>query len=426
MTQASTQLEKTLGLTGAIALALGICLGAGLLVLTGLAYQRSGGAAIYAWLIDGVIIFPMLVIMAYQGMKNPTAEGVAGIVRTAFGPAAAVAVQVLLIGTFSLGLPGISIVGGNYFAFLVDGGRNVAILASVSILVLTGASNFFGARLSGNIQRVFTFGLLVIIALVAISGLFFSSHEMGSGISPVNQWQEAIPSMGVIFFAFAGWILVASTVEEYKNPQRDYPLTIFITFAIVLGLYLLIALATQLILPRNDSNLTTAPVAAILSAVVGVAGGKFIALIGVLIVTANLNGATWGFSRLIMASARTGFLPSRLSKVNPKTKVPGNAVMATTALILIVLSLYVTHVVTLSTLLQLAGQNFFILYFLCVVSFVKQARGIWLRSIGIVLTILYLFRVVSYQLELVYPLVLISSGVAIFYLGNLRRGDSLT
>jgi amino acid efflux transporter len=160
--------------------------------------------------------------------------------------------------------------------------------------------------------------------------------------------------------------------------------------------------------------------------VVGIAGGKFIALIGVLIVAANLNGATWGFSRLVMACARTGFLPPVLAKVNEKSKVPGNAVMATTALILLVLSLYVTRIVSLSTLLQLAGQNFFILYFLCVTAFVKQARGFWLRSIGIVLTVLYLFRVVSYQLELVYPLILISSGIALFYLGNLRRGNSLT
>jgi amino acid efflux transporter len=48
VTQAGDQLAKAPTFSSALALALGICIGAGLLVLTGLAYQQSGGAAIYA------------------------------------------------------------------------------------------------------------------------------------------------------------------------------------------------------------------------------------------------------------------------------------------------------------------------------------------------------------------------------------------
>lgn len=416
MTQPANQLAKTLTLPGAVALALGICIGAGLLVLTGLAYQQSGDAAIYAWIIDGLMIVPILAILAYLGAKHPNAEGVAGIVRSAFGKNAGVAVQALLIGTFSLGLPGISIVGGNYFAFLVGGGREVGLLGSAAILIFAGLSNYFGARLSGGIQRILTFSLLVIITLVAVSALALGDHSAGSGVAVPYQWQGAIPSLNVIFFAFAGWVLVASTVEEYKNPARDYPLAVFISFAIVFGLYLLIALATQLMLSRSDPNLATAPVAAILAALLGSASAKVVAIVGVLIVAANLNGATWGFSRLVMASARNGLLPSRLSIVSAKYQVPTNAVIASTAAFMVVLAFYAVQFVSLSTLFGLAGQNFFILYLLCVVSFIRKTTSMWLRLAAALLTVLYLLWAGSYGLKLLYPLFLMCFGIAALYL----------
>ncbi|MEA2836370.1 MAG: amino acid efflux transporter [Bradyrhizobium sp.] len=416
MTQPTNQLAKTLTLASAVALALGICIGAGLLVLTGLAYQQSGDAAIYAWIIDGLMIVPILAILAYLGAKHPNAEGVAGIVRSAFGKNAGVAVQALLIGTFSLGLPGISIVGGNYFAFLIGGGGEVALAASAAILIFAGLSNYFGARLSGGIQRILTFSLLVIITLVAVSALAFGDHSAGAGIAAPDHWQDAIPSLNVIFFAFAGWVLVASTVEEYKNPARDYPLAVFISFAIVFALYVLIALATQLMLSRSDPNLATAPVAAILAALLGSASAKVVAIVGVLIVAANLNGATWGFSRLVMASARNGLLPSRLSIVSAKYQVPTNAVIASTAIFMAVLALYSVQFVSLSTLFGLAGQNFFILYLLCVVSFIKKTTNMWLRLAAAFLTVLYLLWAGSYGLKLLYPLFLMCFGIAALYL----------
>jgi amino acid efflux transporter len=418
--QAADQLAKTLALSGAVALALGICLGAGLLVLTGLAYQESGAAAIYAWLIDGFMISPVLAILAYLGAKDPNAEGVAGIARAAFGKHAAVAVQALLIGTFSLSLPGIAIVGGNYFAVLIGGSRELGLMAAAAILIFAGLSNYSGVQLSGTIQRIITFGLLSIVTLVATLALLFGDYSAGSGVAAIAEWSSALPSMNLIFLAFTGWILVASIGEEYKNPARDYPLTIGISFAVVLGLYVAIALATQLTLSRGDPRLVTAPVAAILSALFGEISGKAVAFMGVLIVTANLNGATWAVSRLLMASARTGLLPHRLAAVNAKFQVPGNAIIVTTILFLLVLSIYALNLVSLSSLFLLAGQNFLLLYLLCVACFIKQAPARRLRWAASLLFLLYLFWASSYGLTLLYPLLLMSAGIAALTLNGER------
>lgn len=52
-------------MSGAVALALGVVIGAGLLVLPGLAYQDVGPAAVYAWAMNGLIVLPLLVVFGY-------------------------------------------------------------------------------------------------------------------------------------------------------------------------------------------------------------------------------------------------------------------------------------------------------------------------------------------------------------------------
>ena len=71
-------LKKTIGLYGAVSLALGIVLGAGMLSLPGLVYRESGGWAVFAWLLDAALVVPLLFVFAALGRRFPSAGGVAG------------------------------------------------------------------------------------------------------------------------------------------------------------------------------------------------------------------------------------------------------------------------------------------------------------------------------------------------------------
>ena len=81
------KLTKTLTVTQAIALGVTIVVGSGLLILPGLAYERVGRSAIYAWLACALIVLPILFIFARLGARFPSAGGVAGFVQAAFGRA---------------------------------------------------------------------------------------------------------------------------------------------------------------------------------------------------------------------------------------------------------------------------------------------------------------------------------------------------
>lgn len=405
--------NKPLTFYSGLALALGINIGAGLLVLTGLVYSKSGGSAIYSWVIDGIMVLPVLAVLARFGSLQPSAEGVGGLARVAFGTSFGAGVQMLLLGTFSIGLPGIAIVGGNYFAFLVNGSDRISTMASIFILAFAGILNYKGARVSQRFQKALSFGLIFVLVCASVLALTIGSHHSGTRVSPLTQWPKALPTARLAFFAFTGWLLIASTVEDYKRPDTDYPRVVCASFVIVFSLCLFVALATQLTLPSTDPRLVTAPVAALLSNVLGPRSGKFVALLGVMIVMSNVNAAIWGYSRLVMASSRTGLLPRLLSAVSQKSEVPQNAILAVTALLVSIVVICQAGLSTLDGLLDLAGQNFFVLYLICILAFVKSSRSWSLRGGAVALAALYLLWIAGYGVKLIYPMFLITAGYLI-------------
>ena len=66
-------LQKSVGLFGAVALALGIVVGAGMLTLPGLVFQETGGWAAFAWLLDAALLFAApYAVRRLHAAVNPT------------------------------------------------------------------------------------------------------------------------------------------------------------------------------------------------------------------------------------------------------------------------------------------------------------------------------------------------------------------
>ena len=54
-------------------------------------------------------------------------------------------------------------------------------------------------------------------------------------------WYGLLAGASIVFFAFIGFDIVATTAEETKNPQRDVPRGILASLAIVTVLYVAVA-----------------------------------------------------------------------------------------------------------------------------------------------------------------------------------------
>jgi amino acid efflux transporter len=407
------QLKKSLTVGGAVALAFGMVMGAGLLVLPGLAYSQIGAASIYAWLSCAFLVIPLLVIFSYLGSKFPSAGGIAGFARRAFGDGAGAAIDLLLIGTFSLGIPAIAAVGGSYLIVLLDQPDNFVINSffTALLLLLAGYFNIKGLQASSKFQQVVTFSLILIFVLVTLLGFMkTASYGVGTGIAPLSDWPKSFPVIGTIFFAFTGWEMLSFTTEEYQNPKRDYPLAVFISFIGIVALYLGIAWTMQHHLSPQDPQITSAPVAALFSALLGPSWARLVSLVAVLIIIANLNSAVMASSRLFFASARAGILPKHFAKVNPVSLAPARAIILSVSIFILMGIISHLGVISQGTLLAVAGQNFFLLYLVSVAAFIKIVPSKSGKLFGMVTLISSTFIMFSFGLSLLYSLGLLGFG----------------
>jgi amino acid efflux transporter len=387
-----------------------------------LAYRASGSSAIYAWLIDAALVVPLLFIFAQLGARFPSAGGIANFIEQAYGRSAGSATAVMILGTFALGIPGIAVTGANYFAALILPNKLLIAGSALALLLLAGTVNLLGAGLSGRVQQVLAYSLVVILAAVSVASLLLGGHGRAGAVAPPSSWPLAIPVLGSVFFAYTGWEMLAFTAEEYRNPRRDFPLSVAASFLIVTFLYLAIAVAIQLTLNRSDPAVATAPIAALAAAFAGRAGASMLGAIGVAVIATNLIGAIWAASRLAFSAARDGLLPSRLSLLDAATGTPRLAILAVLAVFLIIAGLTVSGLISLGTLFKLAGQNFFIMYGLAVLAYLRFARSWRSWFIGGLSLMLVVATMGTFGITLLYPLLLLAAG---FGLSRQRRGQRI-
>jgi amino acid efflux transporter len=414
------ELKKTLGLFTAVGLAITMVVGSGLLILPGLAYQKVGSAAIYAWGISALISIPLLIVFARLGAEIPGAGGVAGFMQAAFSRREGAATEILILGTIPGGAA-IAITGGKYLRAFLDGNLGLEILGCFSILLVGGTVNYFGGKVSGKVQQILAFILVALLTLVAVASIALGDTSAGQGITPFIQALDSMPAVGLVFFAFVGWELMSFTTEEFKNPKRDFPLMVASSFLIVVVLYILVAVAIQLVLPRSHPEISTTPIAAMLATVIGKPGSRFISVLGVLIVVANFISVVWAFSRLSFSSAREGLLPSALARTQTDAKIPRNAVIACILGFGAVALMHYVGLVSQSLLFELAGISFFMSYALAVAAYIKRASQIAAKMFGIGTFVGVSLVFINFGATIIYPIALYTLGLLIHQISANRR-----
>lgn len=408
MAESSRQLHKTLGVWSGTAMAVSLVVGAGILVVPGIAYHEAGTSALYAWILNSMFVIPLLLVFSHLGARHPTAGGISGFTQVAFGRHLAAATEILMVGTFSLALPGVAFTAASYLGEAIGLHAGLITLIAFVMLLLAIVINVVGARLASGLQQLLAYALVVVLIAVTLSVFMLSPFD-GAGIAPPAQWSQSIPTLGLVFFAYAGWELLAFTTEEYKNPKRDFPRVVAFSFVLVSGLYILIAVALQLSFGPDDPRLLKAPIAMLFEASLGAYSTMFVAACGFVIIMGHLIGAIWGASRLVFSSAREGILPSRLAAVH-RNGVPVPAVLAIGIALLGVGALHAAGYLSVAMLFTLAGQNFFILSGFAVLAYLRLATRRRQKILGWLTAIVVLTVIASFGAKLLYPVLLMVVG----------------
>ena len=124
------------------------------------------------------------------------------------------------------------------------------------------------------------------------------------------------------FFTYAGIEVTAVHVDKLPNPGRDYPKSIFLATALVLGVFILPTLAISWVIPSAQISFTAGVMQAFNSLLTHFGGGWAVPLIAIALAIGALAGMlAWldGPSEgLLRIGREQGFLPPYFQKVNGK------------------------------------------------------------------------------------------------------------
>lgn len=391
-----SELKPTLTVLRGTGLMLNIVVGAGLLALPGLTVAMAGDQALWAWLVCIIAAIPLLLVFVILGGRHPDAGGIAHFVKLAFGGAGYVVASLIFLGAVAFGLPAIALTAGHYITAIV-------ILATLGLT----ASPDIAARLSTIIASTILIVLLAIIG-VGLAGVDWATARMT--IAPLAEISLSVvlaPFM-MIFFAFTGWEVASGLSEEFRNPKRDFPRAMLLSFAIASLLYMAMAFLAQ---TAPDVESHEAVFVDILGARLGAAGGIVVADIATLVIAANLMGAIWAVSRMVFALSREGHLFVRLNLNTAGT--PVSSVVLTSLVILLVLASDSMDLLDIKGMLAIAGQNFFILYGLAGFTLFRHARHRRDRIVAALAILVVVGLLLAEGLSsLLYPAMLTLLGIA--------------
>lgn len=334
-TGSTSGLDKTLNAFDLILLGLGAIVGTGVFALTGLvAAQYSGPAVTLSYLIAGCTC--IFVALAYTELATmlPTSGSIYSYSYVAFGEVFAWLIGSVIIielgfasaavaGSWSAYVNGVLTAAGYaipeaYSKSIFEGG--VFNFPAFLVVIFVGFMLYLGTKDSKKLNNI-----LVFIKIAAIAAfIFFAAPHFDA-----TNWENFMPNgfddvligSSILFFAFTGFGILASTAEECKNPKRDLIVGIIGSLVFAAVVYMIVGALATGIVPYTELN-NAQPLAHALAANNSNIGSVIVATGAIAGMTTVIMMNIYGQSRIFYVIARDGLLPKYLAKLHYKYDSP--------------------------------------------------------------------------------------------------------
>ena len=338
--------EAELGLLDATMIGMGAMIGAGIFVLTGLAAEISGPAALLVFVLNGVVTAFTGLSYAELASAIPKSGGGYAFVREVFDDFGSFIMGWMLwfaymiagalyalgfapnflellhvygvvappdqVGAVALPLLGVAVPAKFILAFVAVAG----------LVALNAAST----AASGSAETIFTI-IKVSILMVFVAFGFFSAGGGGETSFTFQNFDplfvegsgafSILPAMGLTFIAFEGYDLITTVTEEVENPRENIPKAIFISLAATVVVYLLVV--TVAIGTLGAGGLAASGEAGIATASTSFmpTGLPIIQNDGALIVFGAVFSTITALNAVVIASSRVAFSMGREGQLLP-------------------------------------------------------------------------------------------------------------
>ena len=344
----------------------GVIIGTGIFVLTGVvARDQAGPAVAISFVIAGVVCGLAALCYAEFASTVPVAGSAYTFSYATFGELVAWIIGWDLVLELALGAATVAVGWSGYLNQLLDdlgiplptsiaGEEATFNIPAIVVVLLMTTVLVLGIKLSSRVTAVIVVIKVAIVLLVIAVGLFFvkaanytpfvppaePAAEGASGWdAPLVQtlfgfdqgtfgWGGVIAGAAVVFFAFIGFDIVATAAEETRNPGRDLPRGILGSLAICTVLY--VAVSLVVVGMQNYADLSADAPLADAFADEGLAFFSGVISLGALAgLTSVVMILMLGQSRVLFAMSRDHLLPPALARVHPRYGTPYTITIAT-------------------------------------------------------------------------------------------------
>jgi amino acid transporter len=361
--------NSKLGFNATWSMAVGGMVGGGIFSTLGVVVGIAGAWAWLSFVAAGLIAltagYSYVKLSAYYGegggaftfLRKINADGFAGSLS-----------WVLIIG-YVLTNAVYAFTFGQYLGYVMELGPWFARMAGVAIMALFIGLNLRGVGEAGSVEVFLVWFKLVVLVGLAGWGLTKWDHLMLSQSVPDAGIGAALFGAASVFMAYEGFQLLTYDYKDIDNPQKTLPRAVLSAIAVVIVVYVIVALGTVMLVGADQVVLHK-------EVALAIAGQKAFGTAGLIIVTiaaafstgSAINATLFATARLTYRVAENGELPAALNHKNA-VDIPDRAVilLGTAAAVL-------AAVGTLTSLVEAASLSFlFTFSVVCGLAFHQRA-----------------------------------------------------
>ncbi|MFC6862218.1 APC family permease [Halomicroarcula sp. GCM10025817] len=326
------ELERTIGLTGGLAIGIGTMIGAGIFVFPGLAAGAAGPAAAGSFAIGGVVALLVALPAAELATAMPKSGGGYYFISRGLGtlPGTVVGLSLWFGLVFATAF---YLVGFGFYA--VDAlslagvpvGRGLVIPLALLLGAGFTALNVTGTENAAKLQNGVVALLLSILVVFLGFGVLDALGIVGEPTAPTalapRGYFPILTTAALVFTSYLGFAQVATVAGEMKRPARTLPLAMIGSVLVVTVLYVAtIFVATSAFGWERLAREGETAMVAVGRDLLGQAGALAILVGGLLATMSSANASILSTSRSIYAVSKDAILPAWASRINLQYGTP--------------------------------------------------------------------------------------------------------
>ena len=331
--QPPTQLNRDLGWFGATVLGLASVIGVGIFISVGIAAGLTGSAVIGALMVAGILSGCNSLNLAQLAVNHPVSGGIYEYGYRYLTPWLGftggwiyLLGKIAVAATAALGFSG-------YLLNTLDLPRDYSVLVPVAegavflltLIILSGIKQSKTVAVVTVSITLSSLLLLVVSGLITLPAIGFQPLTFVAA-DPFTQLQHFLEAVALLFVAYNGAGRISMLGEEVSAPERNIPRAILTTLALIVALYVAVAVVGLGALGAESFGMAATEQAAPLQIIMeqfDVVGGATLLSMGAITATLSvLLSIILGLSRILLAMGRRGDMPNLMAQLTESDATP--------------------------------------------------------------------------------------------------------